>query len=252
MIKKFNEFDPTESFKVNDTIKVGCHAIRCYCSQCGEKTVGLKMPGDIYTCSKCGKKVVPMSGEKEYMTSLPYFVVPDNTKDIIGEKPKKLMVIPAYNSINRTIPNSYARYTQNGAIYCTGDGVSAKRYDPDTRTRSKIVNCSDICTDRVKGACKASATFYFYLPEIDIFSGYKLVTRSEISIRNIISTLRRLSDKDGKVSRIIYELAISEKKRASDGKRYRVLELLPPAMNINELMELKNGEKNIFCIPKAC
>ena len=62
---------------------------------------------------------------EEYMTSLPYFVVPDNTKDIIGEKPKKLMVIPAYNSINRTIPNSYARYTQNGAIYCTGDGVSA-------------------------------------------------------------------------------------------------------------------------------
>jgi hypothetical protein len=50
----------------------------------------------------------------------------------------------------------------------------------------------------------------------------------------------------------MYELAISEKKRASDGKTYRVLELLPPAMNINELMELKSGEKNIFCIPKAC
>ncbi|HQP51872.1 MAG TPA: hypothetical protein PLA06_06820 [Syntrophorhabdaceae bacterium] len=252
MIKKFSELDPTESFKVKDTIKVGCHAVKCYCSQCGGKTIGLKMPGNIYTCSKCDKNVVPISGENEFTTSLPYFVVPDSIKNVIGEKPEKLIIIPAYSSINRTIPNSYARYAQNGAIYCTGDGVSAKRYDPATRTRSKIVNCSDICPDKKKGVCKASATFYFYLPEIDIFSGYKLVTRSEISIKNIISTLRRLSDKDGNVSRIMYELAISEKKRASDGKTYRVLELLPPAMNINELMELKSGEKNIFCIPKAC
>ena len=87
---------------------------------------------------------------------------------------------------------------------------------------------------------------------MDVFGGYRLVTRSEISIKNIISTLRKLSDKDGNVSRIIYELAIVEKKRVSDGKKYRVLELPPPAMSVNDLMELKVGDQDMFCIPKAC
>lgn len=252
MIKKFFELDPTDSFKAKGTIKVGCHAVRCNCTECSGRVIGLKMPGDIYICSRCGKNVVPISGEKEFTTSLPYFIVPDDIKGITGEKPERLKIIPAFRSISRTIPNSYARYAQNGAIFCTGDGETAKRYDPATKTRSKTVSCSENCQDRKSGACKISGTFYFYLPDVDMFSGYKLITRSENSIRNIISTLRKLSDKDGNISRIVYELAISEKKRVSDGKTYRVLELLPPAMSANELMALKGNEQDIFCIPKAC
>ncbi len=252
MIKKFCDIDLSDSFRVKGSIRFGCHAVRCYCSGCGERAIGLKMPGDMYVCSKCGKNVVPIKGEREFTTSLPYFVVPEDIKSVVGNKPERLRVVPAFRSINRVIPNSYARYSQNGTIFCTGDGVTAKRYDSATKTRSKVVNCSDECADRKSGTCKASGTFYFYLPDVDVFGGYRLVTRSEISIKNIISTLRKLSDKDGNVSRIIYELAIVEKKRVSDGKKYRVLELLPPAMSVNDLMELKVGDQDMFCIPKAC
>ncbi len=83
-----------------------------------------------------------------------------------------------------------------------------------------------------------SATFSFYLPEVDVFSGYRIKTKSPQSIASIIGTLKKISDSHGSIMRLVCELQIAEKKR-SDGKRDRVLELIPPALSLKKILELK-------------
>ena len=171
--------------------------------------------------------------------------MPDNIKAVIGEKPTSIKVIPAFSSMKRTIPNSYAFYTESNTLYCTCDGLSGKRYDKVSKEMKPYPGpYGDACGSYKEGRCKMSAVFSFYLPEVDMFCGYRIKTKSAQSISNIISTLMKISDGHGKISRVVCELRIVEKKRSSDGKRYRVLELIPPAFNLQKVLELKGQGVN--------
>ncbi len=126
-------------------------------------------------------------------------------------------------------------------LLCTGDGVTAKRYDPAMKRRVDHTPCGDDCVDYKKGECRPSATFYFYLPDVDVLSGFRLVTKSESTIGNIIGTLKKLTNAEGVLSRMPCELRIVEKHRKSDNKLYRVLELIPPRHTLQQALRAKEG-----------
>jgi len=188
MINTIAKLDPTNNFRVKGTINIGCRAIKAMCHKCG-KVVGYKLQENGYICSKCNNPVEPIAGEQQFVCSLPYFVVPDEVKEILcNPKPTELTIVPAYTSLERTIPNSYAYYTQSGSIYCTGNGESARRYSKDMRGFVNIACPGEDCKLYQTQKCKISGTFYFYIPDVDILSGgYKLVTRSKFTIINITS-----------------------------------------------------------------
>jgi hypothetical protein len=236
MIKKFANIDPFSRFILKGTIKAGCKAVKTACPNCQRMAVGLKLTDKFY-CSKCGRQITPKSGEGEFTQSLPYFLVPDDIKEVVGTKPERLTIVPAYASLERTIPNSYARYTRDGRILCTGDGAIAKRYDPATRQRVEQQTCGEDCLYYKSRECKPSATFYFYLPDVDILSGYRLMTKSAATIANIIITLKKIANTHGVLSRVPCELRIIEKRRQSDNKLYRILELIPPRFNLQRALD---------------
>ncbi len=121
MIKKFANLDPFSRFILKGTIKTGCKAAKISCPSCQRLVVGLKLT-DRFHCSQCGIQITPKPAEGEFTQSLPYFLVPDDIKELVGAKPTSLTVVPAYTSLDRTIPNSYTRYTKDGRILCTGGG----------------------------------------------------------------------------------------------------------------------------------
>ncbi len=241
MIKKFADIDPFSRFILKGTVKVGCRAIKGMCPTCKRLAIGLK-EGDIFHCSRCHSQITPKPGEGEFTQSLPYFLIPQDIKEILGAKPTSLTVVPAYTNLDRTIPNSYARYTRERRLLCTGDGVTAKRYDPATKRRVDHTPCGDDCIDYKKGDCKPSATFYFYLPDVDVLSGFRLMTKSEATIGNIISTLKKMTNTQGVLSRMPCELRIVEKHRKSDNKPYRILELMPPRYSLQQALEGKAAD----------
>ncbi len=134
MIDKFSNMDHTEQFTLRGLVRAGCRAKKAFCSRCKKDVVGLFMNGRCL-CAHCGGEVSPRAGEREFTQSLPYFVVPDDIKETIGEKPASLKVVPAFKNINKTIPNSYAFYTEGGTLFCTCDGVTGKRFD---RTKKQM------------------------------------------------------------------------------------------------------------------
>lgn len=246
MIKTIANLDPTNSFRVKGTISIGCRAVKAMCKVCGGKVIGLKLNETSYVCSKCDSIVEPIANERQFTCSLPYFLVPDEIKEAVGNaRPTELQVVPAYASLERTIPNSYAYYTQNGSIYCTGNGETAKRYSKDTKGFVNIACPGEDCRLFQPQKCRISGTFYFYVPDVDILSGgYKLVTKSRLTIINIVTTLKKLTSSNGCLSRVPLTMRIAEKKK-SDGKMYRVVELIPPAVSMSEFATISGASAAI-------
>lgn len=225
------------------TVQSGCKAKKAHCPVCQKTTLGL-FYDNVYTCSVCQGEVYPDQREKQQLKSLSYFMVPEDIREIIGKKPQTLNVIPAHRELHRVIPNSYAYYTKDGALYCAGDGVVSERYDPNSRQTVKHDGpCGDDCQHYQSRRCRASGVFYFYLPEVDMFGGYRIKMKEQ-SIINIISTLKKLSDTNGNISRVVCQLRITAKKR-SDGTTYHVLDLVPPATNLRQLIASRGGSAHV-------
>lgn len=251
MIKAIAELDPTSNFRVKGSVSIGCRAVKAMCKVCGGKVIGLKLLEESYLCSECDNPVEPIRGEAQFTCSLPYFVVPDEIKEALGDaKPKELEVVPAYSSLERTIPNSYAYFTQSGAIYCTGNGETAKRYNKDARGFVNITCPGENCKLFQPQKCRISGTFYFYVPDVDIVSGgYKLVTKSKLTLINIVTTLKKITSSDGLISRVPLTMRIAERKR-SDGKKYRIVELIPPAVSMSEFASIAGA--NMALASECC
>ncbi|MBP7510093.1 MAG: hypothetical protein KA807_19935, partial [Prolixibacteraceae bacterium] len=98
--------------------------------------------------------------------------------------------------------------------------------------------------------CRISGTFYFYVPDVDIVSGgYKLVTKSKLTLINIVTTLKKITSSDGLISRVPLTMRIAERKR-SDGKKYRIVELIPPAVSMSEFASIAGA--NMALASECC
>ncbi len=225
-------------FDVKGTIKTGYKTVDAHCPICKKDIKAIK-PYDNFICPVCGKIVTPASGAKEGLKSTPFFILPMDIKEKLG-KPASLNVIPTYRKIEQTFPTSYAKYAGNKMIFCSGDGEIAKRYDKNARGKIEMPCSPDTCPDKLNNTCKLTATFYIILPDIDMFNAYKIIPKSPQSIINIASTLNKLKGTDGIINRTICELKIVEQKRKDTGTIYYILQLIPPAVSLNEIKGIKD------------
>jgi hypothetical protein len=236
------EFANADRCKVKGRIGLGFKVIKAACNSCKKNVTALKVDEEHYSCPICKGVASPLQGEREFTQSTPYFVLPKDIAalGVFPEKPVSLRVIPAYRELERTIPNSYAKFTSSGTIFCSGDGVSARRYQKANGSKGGYINvpCNSDCPERLNRSCRPSGTFYVILPDVDTFSAYRVNPKSPQSITNIIASLRRLMGREGMISRTICELMIVEKKRRESNSTYYVLELSLPAVSLTELQRL--------------
>lgn len=235
MVKGLGE---TIKFNVKGTIKTGYKTVNAYCPVCKRDIKAIK-PYDNFICPVCGKIVIPPSGAKEGLKSTPFFILPKDIKEKFG-KPSSLNIIPAYREIEHTFPTSYTKYAANKMIFCSGDGETAKRYDKDSKEKKEVPCSPDNCPEKLNNTCKLTATFYVILPDIDMFNAYRIIPKSMQTIINIMSTLNKLKGHDGLINRTICELKIIEQKRKETGMTYYILQLLPPAVSLSEIKQMKD------------
>ena len=184
------QFENTMKFDVKGKIKAGCKCIKAKCPSCMKDVIALKLH-DHFECPDCGGSVTTIAGAREFTKATPYFVVPQELEPVLGDKPTSLKVVPAYPDIAKTFPTSYAKFTQAGKIFCTGNGETAKRWDAGKRSQVEVP-CTVDCQERKNKTCKPSGTFYMVLPDVDIFVSYAIVSHSVISINGIMSSLSQL------------------------------------------------------------
>jgi predicted RNA-binding Zn-ribbon protein involved in translation (DUF1610 family) len=225
-----------EKFNVKGTIKSGYKTIDANCNACKKKVKAIR-PYNDFVCPQCGQKVIPIPGAKESTASTSYFIVPEELKAKLGDKPFSLRVVPAYREMHRTFPSSYTKYASNKMIFCSSkDGVTARRYD---RTKGHIESpCSADCPDRLNKTCNLTATFYVVLPDADVFSAYRIIPKSVQSIHNIYATLNRLRNKEGEIVRAICTLELIKRKRKETNTVYYIMQLNPPAVDLATIQKL--------------
>lgn len=155
---------------------------------------------------KLGIKVKNEQTGKEYPTDLDYFVVPDNYKDKLGDKPKELFIVLPNPMLEQNFTTKAAVYRSNGAKWCsTQDDVHAKRFqDTGRKTVPKKpgdtikpifdycqIGCpAKACEYRQTGECKERGFFNFMIPAVDAIGTFLLRPTSQVGITNIYTVLK--------------------------------------------------------------
>jgi hypothetical protein len=231
MIKKLKD---NVTFPAVGKIAIGCKVKKALCPSCKKEVHSLKLDDGWY-CQVCNTLVSPPAGGQEFQKMLPFFVLPKELKGVLGDRPASLKVIPISRDINKSFPNGYAKWgkSRKGGPLCSGDGEKATRINPNGAKEE--VACSENCPELLKKNCKPEGTLFFILPEFNIMSAYTVLTHSEQSIGNIISTLNKLGGLDGVILRNQpCELKIIEKRRKKEETVYYVLDLIPPALSVED------------------
>lgn len=225
---------------VKGKIKAGYYAVNAFCPACKKPITAIK-PYEKFICPSCSSESTVGTSKTPWPVSTDYFIVPEDIKQVIGDKPKVLRVVPAYKEIYRTCRIKYAKKGKNGNIICQSrDGKTAEKLTKDSNgniVKIKSTCNKDNCTDRKNNYCKTTAVFYFILPDADVFGIYQFYTSSEISIRNILGSIKVLVDSNGNIRinpKTPCLLSISRRKRASDNIYFNTYQLSLPKMTISE------------------
>jgi len=248
-----NQYVEDTNTPVRGKINIGCDSRRAKCNTCKREVLSIK-PYDTYICPECEKADIAfLPDSKSSLIGLPYFIMPHEVKGQGGlpEKLSELTIIPASQSIEKTMPTSFARYASQGVRYCSSlDGKKALRYDKNTRTEKEFT-CSDQCKERLDKSCKPTGTFYFIIPALDMNSVWAISTSSDQSIRNVISALTKFSN-EGKIIRAVrkgdnfsfWKLRIIQKKRKGTQKLYSIVQLFPPQVPFDVMNQLQISQIN--------
>jgi predicted RNA-binding Zn-ribbon protein involved in translation (DUF1610 family) len=238
---------------IKGKIKTGCYALAAFCQSCGKNILAMKLY-EKYECPACGKPVAVDASKTPRIISVDYFIVPPDIKTIVGEQPKILRVIPAYKEISNVCKIYYAKTIKGGRIACSSEnGKTAVKITQDNNGIKKItIAChKDECIDRKNNYCKTHAKFHFILPDVDMLGIYLLYTASELSIKNIISTLKILTNNSGYINRDPYNpclLSIKQLRRSINNTTYNILQLALPRKSITELTARDDNKQVIRTI----
>lgn len=238
---------------VQGKILLGCPARKAKCLTCDTEVTAIK-PYDEYICQRCeGNKIEILPESREGLIGLPYFILPKDiiAKNVLQPKPSKLTIIPATNSLVTTLPHSFTKYAKKGVRYCSSfDGKEARRYAPGGH---KTIECSEKCPERLNKSCKATATFYVILPDINMNASFSIGMSTPQSIKNIIFSLTNFSN-EGRIIRgirkgneiLMWSLQIIQKKRKETNTLYSILQLFPPEVTIDMAMTLQTQSSKLI------
>ena len=146
---------------------------------------------------KLGIKAKSPSGA-EYPKDVDYFVIPDEYKAALGEKPQELRISLAFPELESNFTTKAAMYKQNGARACwTNDDALAHRYmQPEGSAKYQWTEmvCPNVeCEFRKTKKCTERGEFSFMIPESKAVGTFFLKTGSKVGIDRILTALQSLN-----------------------------------------------------------
>ncbi|MDD4873356.1 MAG: hypothetical protein PHE15_00035 [Dehalococcoidales bacterium] len=182
---------------------------------------------------RTGVKVANKSGNGEHPESVDYFVLPDELKEVFGDKPKSLPIMFPVEDETKFANQFYKCYSSFRGLVCKGDGetcyrlIDAKTGDfahRDTvETIRREMPCSGRdCTMYQQKKCKEVMNLQFLLPSVPGLGVWQLDTSSYHSIVAVNSAIELIRNICGRISMIPLRLTIEPKEVSPDGKKKTV------------------------------
>ncbi|GAH68437.1 unnamed protein product, partial [marine sediment metagenome] len=147
---------------------------------------------------RLGIKVEPPD-KSPYPKATDYFVVPDEVKKVVGEKPKELQIMFPSNDMEQVARQYLRCYGQTFGLVCWGDGEKCHRKvdveSGDLAGRNtkewvwKDMTCDYEECPEYGARCRRVMNLMFMLPDVPGLGVWQIDTSSFFSIREINSTL---------------------------------------------------------------
>lgn len=166
----------------------------------------------------------------EYPKATDYFVVPDEVKEVYGEKPTELEVMFPVEEPEMFAQQWLRAYSMSQGLVCIGDGLEARRkVDVETgaiashetnqwewhQTTCNPQDCPEYQTKR----CRRVMNLQFLLPRVPGLGVYQIDTSSFYSIVNINSMIKMLQGMLGRCSMIPLTLALGQIEVSPPGEK---------------------------------
>ena len=155
----------------------------------------------------------------EYPKTTDYFVVPDEVKEVYGDKPTELEIMFPVEDPDLFAQQWLRAYSLTQGLVCIGNGVNARR-KMDTATgamadhttkqwawRELICNPQE-CPEYQTKHCRRVMNLQFLLPEVPGLGVYQIDTSSFYSIVNINSMIKMLKGMLGRCSMVPLTLGL--------------------------------------------
>ena len=145
---------------------------------------------------KLGIKAKAQSGA-EYPKDVEYFVIPEEFRAKLGDKPMELEINLAFPTLEQNFDTKYAMYQANGSRNCwSANGIVAHRYrKPEGSDRFQWVDLQNECEKcpfRAAKKCAERGGFSFMVPKTGAVGTFYLKTGSKVAIDRIYTALRSL------------------------------------------------------------
>jgi len=167
---------------------------------------------------RLGIKVKP-EGKNPYPRATDYFVIPDDIKQHLGDKPKQLNMMFPTEKVDECAQQWLRGYSFTQGLVCKGNGrVATRKIDVETgdiarHTTQEWVfkewSCDpDTCIEYSEKQCRRVMNLLFLMPDVPGFGCWQLDTTSFYSIVNVNSCIELIRKICGRISFIPLTLSL--------------------------------------------
>lgn len=168
---------------------------------------------------RLGIKVEP-EGKNPYPRATDYFVVPDEIKQYVGDRPKKLNIVFPSEDKDKFAQQWLRCYSFTQGLVCKGTGIKATRkIDVETGDIARSITqewvfkddwgCNpDTCEQYLEKQCRRVMNLLFMMPDVPGLGCWQLDTTSFYSIVNINSCIDLIRTICGRISFIPLNLSL--------------------------------------------
>lgn len=192
---------------------------------------------------RLGIKVEP-EGKNPYPRATDYFVVPEEIKEYVGEKPKALSIMFPVDNPELFAPQFLKCYSLTQGLICRGDGIKAvRKVDVDTGDIASHVTkewvfreiscgpetCPQATGDPefgIRPQCRRVMNLLFLLPDVPGLGVWQLDTSSFYSIVNVNSCLDVIRGLCGRLYGIPLTLSLEPRAVSPPGIKTKTVHVL--------------------------
>jgi hypothetical protein len=211
-----------------------------------------------------GVKVKSKEKKSEYPKATDYFVVPDEVREVYGEKPTELQIMFPVEDPELFAQQWLRAYSMTQGLVCIGSGVEARRKvdvatgamaDHETKDWDwREITCDpQECPEYQTKRCRRVMNLQFLLPEVPGLGVYQIDTSSFYSIVNINSMIKMLKGMLGRCSMIPLTLALGPIEVSPPGLTKKTVHVMHIKKNIklSQLAQLAQLPAGKVLIPEA-
>lgn len=186
---------------------------------------------------RLGIKATSAKTGAEYPKAVDYFVVPDEVKEVYGEKPKSLDIMFPVEDLEQFAPQFLRAYSQTQGLVCIGDGIKARRKldtETDAMASSKTIEWAwrempcdaQECPEYSAKKCRRVLNLLFLLPKVSGLGAWQIDSSSYNSIININSMAKMLKGILGRCSMIPLTLVLRPQDVSPSGMKTKTVYVL--------------------------